>query len=380
MMQSADKKLWRPMWIPDEQEDKCLNCSSQFNTLLRRHHCRQCGNIFCNNCSSKRQSLPQLHYDRPVRICNRCSDLAHYSKLALSDDVMQRIESSKGFCNMSLDALGRKMIITNFLEVMLTLLSRFETSVYRHTTRAIANLAENEINRVDIIESSIFGAFVDYMLNPHDDDHQIILNIYITGRPVYARADRAGAFLQQPTETLGIDHPTQSYKEHTHQRSGDTRWHHTTKNQRKIVEGGSLPPLILMINSPVEKVILYSVASLASLSENSDNQISIGQVGGVRPMINLLHYSNQDKIPLYAATTLYYLSLCQTNFTLLLQQELFDTLSKIIIVNYTNTSHELLLLALKILGNLSSESSTDEHFKNNGTLYKQTAVILFGHF
>ncbi|GAM23386.1 hypothetical protein SAMD00019534_065610 [Acytostelium subglobosum LB1] len=416
----SDKKFWRPLWIPDDQEDRCLNCSNQFNTLLRRHHCRQCGNIFCNNCSSKRQSLPQLHYDKPVRICNRCSDLANFSKLATSDDVAQRVEASKGFCNLTLDALGRKLIVNSFLGVMFSLLdNRLDTSVYRHVTRAVANLAENEINRTYIIESELFDALVHYLLTPHDDDNETRLNVCICFEylaceenilvktqlaeqclPILMELSRSyNGQLKHSSSIILLNLTKNPITRDQVVKAGVTQsfiamalcdevslqaaatqaisiLSLNPKNQRKIVEGGALPPLILMINSPVEKIILYTVASLASLSENSDNQLAIGQVGGVKPMINILHYSNDDKIPLHAATTLYHLSLCPSNHALLMQQDLFDILSKVIIVNYANTSSELLFLSIKILSNLSNVKEGKQVIRKNQALMNVLRIMV----
>ena len=39
------------MWIPSENVTNCYNCGINFSLLNRKHHCRMCGRIFCNNCS-----------------------------------------------------------------------------------------------------------------------------------------------------------------------------------------------------------------------------------------------------------------------------------------------------------------------------------------
>ena len=40
------------IWVDDSDALYCGNCNSTFNFLLRRHHCRVCGNIFCYECSN----------------------------------------------------------------------------------------------------------------------------------------------------------------------------------------------------------------------------------------------------------------------------------------------------------------------------------------
>ena len=48
------------MWIPSENVTKCYNCGINFSMLNRKHHCRMCGRVFCNECSSGRSKIPSL--------------------------------------------------------------------------------------------------------------------------------------------------------------------------------------------------------------------------------------------------------------------------------------------------------------------------------
>ncbi|OWZ09929.1 Myotubularin [Phytophthora megakarya] len=41
--------------------------------MLRRHHCRRCGNVFCDTCSSARMPLVNTGFFTPVRVCAKCS-------------------------------------------------------------------------------------------------------------------------------------------------------------------------------------------------------------------------------------------------------------------------------------------------------------------
>lgn len=61
-----------PIWVPDELVSECSGCSIQFTLLRRRHHCRNCGFIFCNNCSNHFVHLSHFGYSKPVRVCNEC--------------------------------------------------------------------------------------------------------------------------------------------------------------------------------------------------------------------------------------------------------------------------------------------------------------------
>ena len=48
--------------VPDCQQSSCYSCNCQFGYFVRKHHCRSCGNIFCDTCSS--------HYILPEKIPN----------------------------------------------------------------------------------------------------------------------------------------------------------------------------------------------------------------------------------------------------------------------------------------------------------------------
>ncbi|KAG2213225.1 hypothetical protein INT46_001586 [Mucor plumbeus] len=46
------------VWEMDRQAPECRRCHRRFNFLVRRHHCRRCGQIVCDKCSSNRIRLP----------------------------------------------------------------------------------------------------------------------------------------------------------------------------------------------------------------------------------------------------------------------------------------------------------------------------------
>jgi hypothetical protein len=62
-----------PRWIPDKESLNCTACLSEFDWWIRRHHCRNCGKIFCGNCSSYQSLLPYAFGIRdPQRVCESC--------------------------------------------------------------------------------------------------------------------------------------------------------------------------------------------------------------------------------------------------------------------------------------------------------------------
>ncbi|CAK1594503.1 unnamed protein product [Parnassius mnemosyne] len=61
-----------PEWVPDIAAPSCMRCSAHFTAFRRRHHCRNCGKVFCASCSSNSIPLPRYGQLKPVRVCDEC--------------------------------------------------------------------------------------------------------------------------------------------------------------------------------------------------------------------------------------------------------------------------------------------------------------------
>ncbi|CAN6880286.1 unnamed protein product [Brassica oleracea] len=59
-------------WVPDEAASKCTSCGSDFGAFMRRHHCRNCGDVFCDKCTQGRIALTADENAPQVRVCDRC--------------------------------------------------------------------------------------------------------------------------------------------------------------------------------------------------------------------------------------------------------------------------------------------------------------------
>ncbi|XP_024138406.1 FYVE, RhoGEF and PH domain-containing protein 6 [Oryzias melastigma] len=59
-----------PIWIPDPRTTMCMICTSEFTLTWRRHHCRACGKVVCQGCSSNRHYLQYLK--KSDRVCDLC--------------------------------------------------------------------------------------------------------------------------------------------------------------------------------------------------------------------------------------------------------------------------------------------------------------------
>ncbi|XP_061690642.1 RUN and FYVE domain-containing protein 1 [Syngnathoides biaculeatus] len=69
----VNKALKGHAWLKDDEATQCKQCQKEFSISRRKHHCRNCGDIYCSTCSSNELALPS--YPRPVRVCDMCHSL-----------------------------------------------------------------------------------------------------------------------------------------------------------------------------------------------------------------------------------------------------------------------------------------------------------------
>ncbi|GBB94613.1 hypothetical protein RclHR1_02390019 [Rhizophagus clarus] len=105
--------LVRPVWVDDETVKNCKGCEIGFTTIRRKHHCRQCGNIFCQECTSRKISLPQFGYITPERICNECFEIAYLVGYIISDEQSTQTHGARGL--LDIVERGNEHELSNFI-------------------------------------------------------------------------------------------------------------------------------------------------------------------------------------------------------------------------------------------------------------------------
>lgn len=75
-------------WANDSDFAACYKCDEAFTFLLRRHHCRLCGLVFCEKCSLRTLMLPQLSTTKPQRVCDECFLLKKTSEVMALIDAL----------------------------------------------------------------------------------------------------------------------------------------------------------------------------------------------------------------------------------------------------------------------------------------------------
>ena len=69
-------------WVPDNAQEVCSGCDGPFKKTLFSsgvHHCRHCGDVFCEACSSNKADVPACYshafsWAEPQRVCDGCYD------------------------------------------------------------------------------------------------------------------------------------------------------------------------------------------------------------------------------------------------------------------------------------------------------------------
>ena len=113
------------VWVKDHTVTNCYGCTVEFGFWYRKHHCRNCGNIFCAKCSNNFIVIPEFMTDRPTaadfwnisyyitslkkkeeRVCKKCNDFIFekskaYDRIAIIfdnpksiDDIIKLSESN----------------------------------------------------------------------------------------------------------------------------------------------------------------------------------------------------------------------------------------------------------------------------------------------
>ena len=105
----------KPRWEEDHKVLSCRRCRCPFNLLVRQHHCRRCGRIFCQDCSRLRCLVPpdelavppigsehsvKLNPAEPQRVCFFCAEFL----LPYQDDL--KLSVAKAAQDLEVDSMS----------------------------------------------------------------------------------------------------------------------------------------------------------------------------------------------------------------------------------------------------------------------------------
>ncbi|XP_026124782.1 phosphatidylinositol-3,5-bisphosphate 3-phosphatase MTMR3 isoform X3 [Carassius auratus] len=81
-------------WYPDHLAAQCYGCERGFWLATRRHHCRNCGNVFCGSCCDQKIPVPSQQLFEPSRVCKWCFSSLQPPAPPLSTELDKPITAS----------------------------------------------------------------------------------------------------------------------------------------------------------------------------------------------------------------------------------------------------------------------------------------------
>lgn len=81
-------------WYPDHLAAQCYGCESRFWLATRRHHCRNCGNVFCASCCDQKIPVPSQQLFEPCRVCKNCYSSLRLNSAPLDHELEEPITAS----------------------------------------------------------------------------------------------------------------------------------------------------------------------------------------------------------------------------------------------------------------------------------------------
>uniref|UniRef100_A0A3Q2QAH9 phosphatidylinositol-3,5-bisphosphate 3-phosphatase n=1 Tax=Fundulus heteroclitus TaxID=8078 RepID=A0A3Q2QAH9_FUNHE len=81
-------------WYPDHLAAQCYGCESRFWLATRKHHCRNCGNVFCASCCDQKMPVPSQQLFEPCRVCKNCYSSLQLSSAPLDHELEKPITAS----------------------------------------------------------------------------------------------------------------------------------------------------------------------------------------------------------------------------------------------------------------------------------------------
>jgi len=111
-------KIGKHLWTEDKKSDACEECGAKFTFFFRRHHCRFCGRLLCDNCT--------LHRVYKQRACDQCHSMK--SELVNANELIRKAEE-----NQAEDKMKRATL--NFLSPMKAVAHTIRSGTLRKVER-----------------------------------------------------------------------------------------------------------------------------------------------------------------------------------------------------------------------------------------------------
>lgn len=105
-------------WVDSNIINKCQNCENVFSLLLRKHHCRACGSVYCYKCCNKYINIPTQLITKPKEDYNYKSFIFNKYRTLCSIDVLK---SPQLVCNDCDTKITRLLSVDHLIKIFVYL-------------------------------------------------------------------------------------------------------------------------------------------------------------------------------------------------------------------------------------------------------------------
>lgn len=178
--------------VADALRPVCPHCQTVvFSLSKRRHHCRLCGDVFCDACSNHRVTLPLPgpEFDKPVRVCDYCFgdvsqgnffSLRRYltplhlcQHVATTSSTSSTTSTSTSTTTESLESEGSVASPSNVNAALSALTQDVEQMVQQPFDNSIDNHNNNNNKRITIPPEILLPEIIKHVAYPETADRAI---------------------------------------------------------------------------------------------------------------------------------------------------------------------------------------------------------------
>ena len=175
------------IWIPSENVTKCYNCAIYFSILNRKHHCRMCGRVFCNDCSSGRSTIPSILNNslspqnksyfnwetEEKRLCTECFKIVNFIKNSkLYIHIFSNIPLS------IIEIYNFRLVCKEWCKSINTVMSSYKNIQYKLPCQKIQTLERKFIINHEYEFSGHFHLFQKLLMCSEKKDIRVLIEKY----------------------------------------------------------------------------------------------------------------------------------------------------------------------------------------------------------
>ncbi|CAG5131731.1 unnamed protein product [Candidula unifasciata] len=141
-----------PPWTPDYACSNCQNgeCHIKFDFLKRKHHCRRCGQCFCDDCCNSLIELPRMCFIDPVRHCKGCAIISKRESEFFDKHLRILLDGGRFLLRSDCDIDEGDLVVTSDRACVCTLSVDHRYLEFKGDTQEQENIAVQKITSVEV--------------------------------------------------------------------------------------------------------------------------------------------------------------------------------------------------------------------------------------